>query len=125
MVRLFGSKSRRITVLQRHRLEPAVEMIGPAVIAALELVGPPLVERDHHGAAMGALVVQHMQRLVGTANHHDRLAPDLGAKVIARLAYLTFMADIDPGAAEDALEFQFEDRRIVVERTVNGRGLYQ
>ena len=112
-------------MLQRHRLEPAVEMIGPAVIAALELVGPSLIQGDHHGAAMGALVVQDMQRLVGTANYNDRLAPDLGAKVIARLANLTFVADIDPGAAEDALEFKLEDRRIVVERTMNGRRLYQ
>ena len=61
---------------QRHRLEPAVEMIGPAVIAALKFVSPPLVQGNHHGAAMGALVVQDMQRLVGTADHDDRLAAD-------------------------------------------------
>ena len=91
-------------------------MIGPAVIAALEFVGPPLVERDHHGAAMGALVVQDVQRVVGTAHHDDRLASDLGAEVIARLSNLAFVADIDPCRAEDALEFKLENRRIVVKR---------
>ena len=112
-------------MLQRHGFQAAVEMIGPAVITALKLVGLPLIERNHHGAAMGALVVQDMQGVVGAADHHDRLPPDLRAKVIARLAHLTFVADIDPGTTENTLEFKLEDRRIIVERTMNGRGLYQ
>ena len=56
-LRIVRIEIARIAVLQRHRLEPAVEMIGPAVIAALEFVGVALVVRDHHRAAMGALVV--------------------------------------------------------------------
>ena len=50
--RAFRIEARRIAVLQRHSFQAAVEMIGPAVIAALEFVGPAFVER-HHDARRG------------------------------------------------------------------------
>jgi hypothetical protein len=112
-------------VLERNSFQAAVEMIGPAVIAALKFVSPPLIERDHHGAAVGALVVQDMELFVGTADDDDRLAPDLRAKIIARLAHLAFVADIDPGPAENALELKLEDRRIVVKRTMHRSRFHQ
>ncbi len=98
-------------MLQRHCLEPAVEMIGPAVIAALEFVGVALVVGDHERAAMGALIMNDADLAVGVAHQHDGLAADEAAEIVAGILHLAFVADIDPGGAENALQFQFEDGR--------------
>ena len=54
-LRILRIEIARIAVLQRHRLEPAVEMIGPAVIAALEFGRVALVVRDHHASRDGRI----------------------------------------------------------------------
>jgi len=112
-------------MLQRNRLQTPVQMVGPAVIAALKLVGSPLVEGDHHGAAVRALIVQDVQRPIGAAHDDDGFAPDLRAEIIARLPDLALVADVDPCGAEDALEFELENRRIVVEPAMHRGRLHQ
>ena len=114
-LRILGIEVLRIAVIERHGLEPAVEMIGPAVIAAGEFRRVALVGRHHHGAAVGALVADHAYRSVGVAHHHHRLASDLGGEIVARIFDLALVPDIDPGGIEDPLHLQFEDGRIGVE----------
>jgi hypothetical protein len=43
------------------------------------------------------------------AHHDHRLAAEFGGDVIARIGHLAHMADIEPGAAENALHFQLEE----------------
>src|SRR5271170_800816 len=116
---------RRIAVLERYRLQSPIKVIGPTVIAALKFAGAALVGGDHQRAPMSALIVQNVHRLVGTAHNDDRLASDLRAKVIAGFLDLAFVTDIDPRGTEDALELKLENRRIVVEATMDGRRPYQ
>jgi len=47
----------RIPVLQRHSLYPAVEVVGPAVVATGEFGGIAAPSHNHERAAMGALLV--------------------------------------------------------------------
>src|SRR5207244_3423521 len=44
-------------------------------------------------------------------------------KKVARLCNLAFMADIDPGRAENSLEFQLENFRIRIDPPVHSTGL--
>jgi len=68
-----------IAVLQRHRFEPAVEMIRPAVIAALKFVGIAFVIGNDQRTAMRALVMDDANFALGIANKNDGLAADEGA----------------------------------------------
>ena len=124
-LRILRIEVARIAVLQRHRLEPAIEMIGPAVIAALEFLGIALVVGDDERAAMGALIVDDADFAVGVAHQNHRLLADEGGKIIARIFHLAFMADIDPGGAENALELEFENGGIAIDAAMNARWLHQ
>ena len=116
---VLGAEVRRITVLERYRLQSTVQMVRPAVITALKFVGVAFVERHHHGAAMGALVVQRVQFAVGAADDHDRFAAKLGTEIIARLFDLALVTDVDPRRTENAFELKFENSRIIVKATMN------
>ena len=72
---------------------------------------------------MGALIVDDADGAVGVAHHHHRLAADEGAEIVAGIFHLAFVADIDPGDAEDALQLELEDRRIGVDLPVHAAGL--
>src|SRR5260370_38500899 len=100
---------RGIAMQQRRRLEPAVEVIGPAVIAAAELRRVPAIRRHHHGAAMGALVVQQLQLSVGVAYQQQRLAADPRGEEAAGILHLALVPDIEPARAEAALALELED----------------
>src|SRR5260221_12571852 len=54
-----------------------------------------------------------------------RLAPHPGGEVVAGVAHLALMPEHQPGAAEDALELQLEDRRIRIYGAVHAVGLHQ
>ena len=108
-------------MLQRDRLQPPVEMIGPAVIAALEFVGVALVGGDHHRAAMRALIVDDLQLPSASRTTMIGLRPIVRAEIVAGCLHLAFVADIDPGGAEDALDLERENRRIGVEAAMNAR----
>jgi hypothetical protein len=108
-----------IAVIERHGFQPAVQMIGPAVIAARKLGRVALLGRDHERPAMGALVVNNANRAVDITNHHDRLATETRREVVAGIPDLAFVADVDPCDAEDALHLQLEDLRVGVQPAVN------
>ena|SRR5215468_8453738 len=74
----------RIPMLQRHSLYPAVEVIGPAVVAAGEFGGIAAPGRDHERAAMGALIVDDADRASGIVNQHDGPAADRGGGIVTR-----------------------------------------
>ena len=72
---------------------------------------------------MGALIVNDADGAAGVAHQHHGLAADEGAEIIAGIFHLAFMADIDPGDAENALQLELEDRRIGVNLPVHAAGL--
>ena len=109
-------------MIERHRLDATVEMIGPTVIAAGELARVALVGRHHQSAAMGALVVDHMHRPLRIAHQNDGLAPHAGREIVARVLDLALVPDIEPSRAEDALHLQLEDTGIGVDPPVHATG---
>ena len=52
---------------------------------------------------MGALIVDDADLAFGVAHQHDRLAADESAEIVAGVLHLAFVADINPGSAEYAL----------------------
>src|SRR5262249_3602743 len=107
----------RVAVIERHRLDPTVEVVGPTVIAAGEFRRVALVGRHDHRAAVGALVVDHTHGSLVIAHQNDRLASHARGEIVAGLFDLTLVPDIDPGGAKDAFHLQLEDSGIGVEPT--------
>ena len=99
-------------MLQRNGLEPAIEVIGPTVIAALEFVGIALFVGNDESASMRALIMNDVQASVRPANQHNRLPSQLSTQIIAGVFDLAFVADINPGLAEYALDLEIEDRGV-------------
>src|SRR5262245_42344217 len=114
-----------IAVLQRDRLEPAVQVIGQAVVAAAEFRGMPSFRRHDHRAAVGALVVQERNPAGGIAHEQQRLASDPGGEKVPRIPDLAFVPDIDPRGAEDSLQLELEHLRVAIEAPVDAAGLNQ
>ncbi len=74
---------------------------------------------------MAATVVQHGDLAI-LAPHDDERAPrDRGADEAAGPRNLALMPDIAPGAREDALELELEDRRIAIDAPVHPPRLHQ
>src|SRR5579872_1553270 len=122
-LRIFGIEVARIAMLQRHGLQAAIEMIGPAVIAALKFAGVAFIRGDDQRSPMGALIVDDVNGAVGVAHQHDRLAADEASIIVAGIFDLAFVADIDPGDPENAFQLQLEDDRIGVNLPMNTAGL--
>ena len=78
---------------------------------------------DHLGAAMGAAVEQHLHRTITMAHHDDRLAAEIGGDEVAGIGRLAFVADEQPGAAENARHFQVEQVRVGVNAPVHAARL--
>ena len=74
---------------------------------------------------MGALIVQHTEFSGRIPNDDNRLARDPRAKEVSDVLHLAFVADIDPGGSEDAIEFELEDFRVGVEAAVDASGLHK
>jgi hypothetical protein len=72
---------------------------------------------------MGALVMDDADFSASVAYQHHGLAADKGAKIVAGLFYLAFVANINPSDTEDALELELEDRRIGIDLPVHAAGL--
>ena len=74
---------------------------------------------------MRAAVDERADLAVVLLDDHNRLAAHARGEVVAGIAHLAFMSEHQPGAAEDALELQLEDRRIGVHRAMHAVGLHQ
>ena len=73
-------------------------------------------------AAMAAAVVQRTDAAVVMAQHDDRLLRHASGDEVAGLGQLALMADIDPGAREDARHLAREDRRVGVDPAMHRVG---
>src|ERR1700683_5392465 len=89
-------------------------MIGPTVITALELAGVALVVGDDERAAMRALIMNDTDLALRVAHQNHGFTAEEAAEIIARIFYLTLVADINPGGAEDALQLKLKDDRVGV-----------
>src|ERR1700723_3349694 len=89
---------------------PGVERTGEGPRVAL-VVGADLV------AAMRTAIEQEVDPALLVPRHDDGLRTDRFGDVIVGIRHLALMADIDPGAIPDILQFGLEDRGVVVERT--------
>src|SRR5579871_1137937 len=124
-VRIGRIEVARISVLQRHPLDLAVEVIRPAMIAAGEFAGIAAFRRDHERAAMSALIVDDANALVLIADQHDRLASDPGREIVARIFHLAFVPDVDPGRAENPFKLQLEYRRVRIDAPMHAARLHE
>jgi len=122
---IFRIEALRVTVIERHCLDPAVEVVGPTVIAAGEFRRVALVGGHDHGAAVGALVVDHAHLSLVVAHQHDRLASHARGEIVAGLFDLALVPDVNPGGVEDALHLELEDGGIGVDATVHATGCDQ
>ena len=94
-----------------HQL--AVEGIGPAVVAALQRLAVALA-RGHVARAVAADVVEGAQRAVGASRDHQRLAQHFAGEEVAHAGHLVDAAHRLPGAGEDLLFLQRQERRLDV-----------
>src|SRR5207247_9189369 len=116
-----------VRIARRHGngAQAAVGVVSPAVIRAHKAAGAAASLGAYDGAAMHAAVDQHAHRAVALARDDHRLAAHAGGEVIARRGDLAVVPEDQPGAAEDALHLEFEDRRIGVHRALHPVGLHQ
>src|SRR5262249_13400720 len=114
-----------VPVAHRHGMDLAVGAEGPAMVAAAKEAHVAGTIADDLGAAMAASIVEHADRSVGLAHHDDRFAANDGGEVVARVGDLAFVTDDHPGAPEDALHLEVEDRGIDVDRSMDAIGLDQ
>jgi hypothetical protein len=74
---------------------------------------------------VGTAVDQHAHGSVGVPGHDHRLPPHARGEEVARIPNLTLVADEKPGAAEDPIHLEVEERGIGVHRPVDTVGLDQ
>src|SRR5579885_2858718 len=84
--------------------QAAVGAVAPAMIGADEVNGMAFVVTADFHAAMAAGVEKDARPARGIARENYRFLAHARDEVIARLADLTFMADVEPGARENSLE---------------------
>ena len=117
------SNSRPHRGAERRR---AVELVGPAVVAALQGAAVAVLERDRVGA-MPADVDEAVQLAVHVAGDHDGHVARLRDDVVAGARELLLGPDERPGAPEDALELEGVHRGVGVparrDRPALGEGL--
>ena len=101
-----------------HAQERAVVAVGPAVIGAAEGAGVAALLLADHGAAVAAAVDEDVDGALGVAGGDNGEAGHAGGREVPGVAQLALMGDVEPGAAEDALHFQFEDGGVAVEAAV-------
>src|SRR5262249_34028844 len=100
-------------------------IVAPAVIRTDEALGISAPFGAHHRAAVGTAVDQDADSSVVFSCDDDGLAAHPGREIVARRLHLAFVSEHQPGAAEDALHLELEDRRIGVHRAVHAIRLHQ
>src|SRR5690606_32795308 len=104
--------------LEGYALQVALQVVGPLVIRAHELLRVALAVPAELRAAMGAAVLEHVDRAVLGARHHHRRGADIRALVVPRVGDFGFQGHIVPGLAmEDDLYLflihgRSEERRV-------------
>src|SRR5262249_6679253 len=114
-----------VAVLQRHPLEPPIEMISPAVITAGEFGSIAPLGGHHERAAVGTLIMDNVNPSVSVADQHDRLAPDPGGEIVAGVFHLALVPDIDPGGAEYSFKLEFENGGIGIDLPMHPAWLHE
>ena len=94
-------------------LQPAVEAVGPAVVAAHQGLAVARAARDRAGA-VAADVREGVDRAVLGAGDDERLVRHGAGEVVARKAHLLGVADELPGLREDPVLLEREHPRIAV-----------
>src|SRR5262249_56025105 len=83
-------------VLEGDGGEVALQIVGPRVVHALEVLGrAPVVERDE-GAAMRAAILEGADRAVGRAHHDHGHLPDESGAEVTRLREIRLQANEAP-----------------------------
>ena len=102
--------------LARHArgvLEPAVERVGPAVVAALQQLAAAVLHR-HRVRAVPADVDEAVQLPLGVARDQHRHAPRAADHVVARRGQPGLGAEQRPAVREDPLVLELGHLRIGV-----------
>src|SRR5262249_44439361 len=106
---LLGPAVRRHAALAAEPLaegdagEIAAEIVAPVVIDADDVARLPALVEDQQRAAMGAAVLESVQRAVVVARHHHGHRAQTGAAIAVRAGQLGFKAEETPGRSlEDA-----------------------
>ena len=124
--RAVGQAGAFVVVLERHRHQLAVELVGPRVIgAAQELARIALAFMQQLAALVRAAVQAHGHRAVGLAQHDERLAGDLGRVVVARPGHQAGVAQEDPGTLPQPFLFEPVDPFADVNVAMDAVGLNQ
>ena len=98
-----------IGILARHRLEPAVGMIGPTVIHAVELPGIAFALAADQRAAVAAAIDQRAHGTFAVAAEDDRPPRHRAGLEVAGVFDLRGVADIGPAAVENGALFALEN----------------
>src|SRR6202035_4582105 len=108
-----------IGILARHRFEPAVGMIGPAVIHTVELPGIALALAADQSAAVAAAIDQRAHGAFAVAAEDDRPPRHRPGLEVAGIFDLRGVADIGPAAVENgallALENVVGDENLAID----------
>ena len=118
---LRAIEARRVGALPGHGIEPAVAVVGPAVIEAGVARRVTARLAAHHRAAMAAAVEEDAELVLAVAAEDERPAAHGAGAEVAGGAHLGFMAHVQPAALEDALLLGGEDRRLDERRASTSR----
>ncbi len=102
-----------ITLGKRNADERAVHTERPSVVRAGDRLGMALFDLADPVAAVRAAVVQHIAGAACVACQNHRLQADHSGNEITMGRHLALMADINPAAAKDAVEFVFKHLGLV------------
>ena len=96
----------------RHAGQPPVIAVGPAVIGAGEAGGIAGIGAAQPVAAMAADVQKRVHLALRVAHHQHRVFAHIGGEEIAGRGDLAVMAQKQPAAGEDLLQFLLVDLRL-------------
>ena len=105
---------------ERHADEVALQIVGPLVIGADEFLGVAAELAAELGGAVRAAVLEHVDRAVLGARHHDRRRAHIRADEVAGIRHLGFERHVVPGAAvEDPFHLALVDVLVGVDPVGN------
>ena len=100
---------RALLILARRRAERAVEVVGPAVIVALQRLAIAGAFEHDLAPAMTAYVGERADRAARITNDHDRQIAQIRREEIADATDLRGMSDVLPRAMKDSFLLSLKD----------------